>query len=82
MPIYCHNAVSANLYLCRQSKKLAFVGTVPKPSSLALYDWMVKYKNALLAKFSIYFYAVLSKQGQPHEVRGFLTKMPSDFYSK
>lgn len=69
-------------FLYEQVKKLGFVSTSTKVWIPELYDWMVKFKNVLVAKFSFFFYDVLSKHGLPNEFKMFLSKTYIDFYSK
>ena len=65
-----------------QSKKLPFGGS-PKTPSLPLYDWIVRYKNALVSKFSLYFFDVLSQHGgQMAEVKTLMSRMSTDYYAK
>ncbi|XP_055328186.1 KICSTOR subunit 2-like [Paramacrobiotus metropolitanus] len=60
--------------------KIAPLKSISPP---ALYTWFVKYQTALLAKFSLYFHDVLSKQtGLAAEFRTLLTRNNPDYYSK
>ncbi|XP_070533173.1 KICSTOR subunit 2-like isoform X2 [Ptychodera flava] len=47
-----------------------------------IYQWLVKYKNALMSKFSLYFHEVLSKQAPPGDVKSLMSKLPVDYYAK
>ncbi|XP_013389810.1 KICSTOR complex protein C12orf66 homolog [Lingula anatina] len=62
-----------------QSKKLGFSR---QPSMPALYQWLVRYKAALVAKFSLYFYETLSKQAPPGDLKALIAKTPVDFYAR
>jgi len=64
-----------------QTKKLGFVPS-PKVWSPALHGWMSRYKNALVSKFSLYFYEVLCRQGSVSEVKALMAKTSVDFYAK
>lgn len=50
--------------------------------SPALHGWMSQYKNALVSKFSLYFYEVLCRQGSLSEVKSLTAKTSVDFYAK
>lgn len=48
----------------------------------ALYQWLVKLKNAILAKCSLYFHTTLSQQATPGEMRSIMSKQSVDYYHK
>ncbi|XP_006818351.1 KICSTOR subunit 2-like [Saccoglossus kowalevskii] len=47
-----------------------------------LYLWILKYKDALVSKFSLYFHEVLSKQAPIGDIKTVMSKIPTDFYTK
>ncbi|XP_046629246.1 KICSTOR subunit 2-like isoform X1 [Neodiprion virginianus] len=56
-----------------------FLKTNPQP---ALYQWLVKLKNSILAKCSLYFHATLSQQASTGEMRSIMSKQSCDYYHK
>ncbi|XP_039260898.2 KICSTOR subunit 2-like [Styela clava] len=48
----------------------------------ALYQWMAKYFQSLVSKFSFYFYYSLNFQGQGDEMKIFLSKTSYDYVAK
>jgi len=64
-----------------QTKKLGFVPS-PKVWSPVLHGWMSRYKNALVSKFSLYFFEVLCRQGSLSDVKVLTAKTSVDFYAK
>lgn len=48
----------------------------------ALYDWMDKFYQSLVSKFSFYFFSQLSKQGKPEEMKAVLAKTSYDYVTK
>ncbi|OQV22159.1 UPF0536 protein C12orf66-like protein [Hypsibius exemplaris] len=52
---------------------------IPTP---ALITWFFRYHTALLAKFSLYFYDVLSKQTAQLDLKNLMAKTSPDYYQK
>lgn len=48
----------------------------------ALYQWMIKYYQSLVSKFSFYFYKLLSSQTKPEEIKALLSKTNYDYISR
>ncbi|XP_066584063.1 KICSTOR subunit 2-like isoform X1 [Prorops nasuta] len=66
-----------------QSWKLGFGATFLKANQQpALFLWLVKLKNAILAKCSLYFHTTLSQQASPGEMRSIMSKQSIDYYHK
>ncbi|XP_052763854.1 KICSTOR subunit 2-like isoform X2 [Mya arenaria] len=64
-------------------KKGMFGSTTKTLSSLpALYSWLLRYKCLLVAKFSLYFYDVLSKQTTSVDMKGLSAKNCEDYVAK
>jgi len=68
----------SSLLPAKEGRKLNFV-TGKSPPIPALFQWLGKYKALLVAKFGLYFYDVLSKQG---DMKPLQSKAATDFYSK
>ncbi|KAL2727486.1 KICSTOR subunit 2-like [Vespula maculifrons] len=67
----------------KESWKLGFGATFLKANQQpALYQWLVKLKNAILAKCSLYFHTTLSQQANPGEMRSIMSKQSVDYYHK
>ncbi|KAF7403275.1 hypothetical protein HZH68_006069 [Vespula germanica] len=67
----------------KESWKLGFGATFLKANQQpALYQWLVKLKNAILAKCSLYFHTTLSQQATPGEMRSIMSKQSVDYYHK
>ncbi|KAI0221223.1 hypothetical protein LSAT2_027374 [Lamellibrachia satsuma] len=66
----------------KEGKKLGFVNSSKSLPLPALYQWLTKYKRLLVAKFSLYFYDVLSKQAPRSEMRHLSSKASVDFFGK
>ncbi|PVD32126.1 hypothetical protein C0Q70_07554 [Pomacea canaliculata] len=65
----------------KESKKPFASG--PKISTMpALFLWLAKFKGFLVSKFSVYFYATLSKHSTPNDMKMWLSKAPEDYFSK
>lgn len=72
----------ATLIHPKESKKSAFGGSSKHGSLPALYQWLSKFKNLLLSKFSIYFYDILQRQASPPEMKSLISKTPDDFVTR
>lgn len=48
----------------------------------ALYEWMDKFYQSLVSKFSFYFFGQLSRQGKPEEMKSVLAKTSYDYVAK
>ncbi|XP_066584064.1 KICSTOR subunit 2-like isoform X2 [Prorops nasuta] len=67
----------------KESWKLGFGATFLKANQQpALFLWLVKLKNAILAKCSLYFHTTLSQQASPGEMRSIMSKQSIDYYHK
>ncbi|XP_048729248.1 KICSTOR subunit 2-like isoform X2 [Ostrea edulis] len=66
----------------KEIKKSTFGGSSKHGSPPALYQWLTKFKNLLLSKFSIYFYDILQKQASPPEMKSLISKTPDDFVTR
>lgn len=56
---------------------------VPKAlSAPRLYEWLCRYKDFLISKFSLYFQATLANSFPPANLRNLFSKLTVDFYSK
>ncbi|XP_074656671.1 KICSTOR subunit 2-like [Tubulanus polymorphus] len=64
----------------KENRKLSFGSKIP--AAPALYQWMMKLKSVLVAKFSLYFFEILSKQAPITEVKSVMSKSSIDFHSK
>ena len=66
-----------------QTWKLGFGATFLKANQQpALYQWLVKLRAAILAKFSLYFHTTLSQQASSGEMRSIVSKQGVDYYHK
>lgn len=65
----------------RESRRGLSFGSRSHPVP-ALYQWLWKFKGALVSKFSLYFHEILSKQTTPQEMKSLCSKAPSDFHSR
>ncbi|ESO06705.1 hypothetical protein HELRODRAFT_184949 [Helobdella robusta] len=73
----------SNMLTPREARRSTFGSNVQKPASSELFDWLNRFKNLLLSKFTLYFFEVLSQQsGSPSEVKTFLAKTFFDFYNR
>ncbi|XP_031785340.1 KICSTOR complex protein C12orf66 homolog [Nasonia vitripennis] len=67
----------------RETWKLGFGATFLKANQQpALYQWLVKLRAAVLAKFSFYFHTTLSQQASSGEMRSIMSKQATDYYHK
>ncbi|XP_067209825.1 KICSTOR subunit 2-like isoform X2 [Linepithema humile] len=67
----------------KESWKLGFGATFLKANQQpALYQWLVKLRSAILAKYSLYFHTALSQQASPGEMRSIMSKQSVDYYHK
>jgi len=71
----------------RETRKMSFATSLLRGVSggqvePVLYTWFSKFRAALLSKFSLYFYTVLSKQCSGNDMRGWMGKLPSDISNK
>lgn len=67
----------------KESWKLGFGATFLKANQLpALYQWLVKLRNAILAKSLLYFHTTLCQQASPGEMRNLMSKQNVDYYHK
>ncbi|OWF49740.1 UPF0536 protein C12orf66 homolog [Mizuhopecten yessoensis] len=66
----------------KEVKKSAFGGSSKQNPYPALYNWIFKYKQVLLSKFSLYFYELLSKQVHHSEMKTVTAKLTEDFINK
>ncbi|XP_058809994.1 KICSTOR subunit 2-like isoform X2 [Phymastichus coffea] len=67
----------------RETWKLGFGATFLKANQQpALYQWLIKLKSAILAKFSLYFHVTLSQQASSGEMRSIMSKQAIDYYHK
>uniref|UniRef100_A0A0L8G9Z0 Uncharacterized protein n=1 Tax=Octopus bimaculoides TaxID=37653 RepID=A0A0L8G9Z0_OCTBM len=68
----------------KETKRSAFSVTSSRQNScLTLFTWLLKYKNLLLSKFSIYFYEIINKNANsPLEMRNLCSKLPEDYYTR
>ncbi|XP_052251645.1 KICSTOR subunit 2-like isoform X2 [Dreissena polymorpha] len=68
----------------RETTKRGMFGSTSKTvSSLpALFSWLLRYKHLLVAKFSLYFYEVLSKQTTSADMRSLSMKNCEDYVAK
>ncbi|KAF7991117.1 hypothetical protein HCN44_002679 [Aphidius gifuensis] len=67
-----------------QTRMSAWERTLQNKESwkLALYQWLVKLRCAILAKSSLYFHTTLSQQASPGEMRNLMSKQNIDYYHK
>ncbi|XP_077990721.1 KICSTOR subunit 2-like [Glandiceps talaboti] len=65
-----------------QPKKRLSSPSHKTPPVPPLYQWLIKYKDALMSKFSLYFHEILSKQAPVVEIKSLLSKLRVDYYSK
>lgn len=68
----------------KETTKKSMFGQSSKTVSTwpALYQWLLRYKSLLVAKFSLYFYDVLSKQTTPVEMKSLSAKNVEDYSAK
>ncbi|XP_011505303.1 PREDICTED: UPF0536 protein C12orf66-like [Ceratosolen solmsi marchali] len=67
----------------RETWKLGFGATFLKANQQpALYQWLLKLRSAILAKFSFYFHTTLSQQTSSSEMRNIMSKQTIDYYYK
>ncbi|XP_014203567.1 KICSTOR complex protein C12orf66 homolog [Copidosoma floridanum] len=67
----------------RESWKLGFGTTFLKTNQHpALYQWLMKLRGAILAKFSLYFHTALSQQASSGEMKSIMNKQAIDYYHK
>ncbi|XP_046350661.1 KICSTOR subunit 2-like isoform X1 [Haliotis rufescens] len=62
--------------------KKGFVSTSKASVQTGVYHWLARFKGLLVAKFSLYFYEVLSKQAVPVEMKSWASKTTDDFIGK
>ena len=83
LPVNMRQTIPKNLpFLYHQGKKLGFVSSSRSGPALALYQWLLKFKGLLVAKFGLYFYDVLSKQAPSSELKNIMAKTSVDFFGK
>ncbi|KAL7307995.1 hypothetical protein TKK_0000083 [Trichogramma kaykai] len=67
----------------KETWKLGFGATFLKANQQpALFQWLVKLRNAVLAKFSFYFHTTLSQQASSGEMKSIMSKQNVDYYHK
>ncbi|GAB6028299.1 hypothetical protein CHUAL_014087 [Chamberlinius hualienensis] len=68
----------------RESRRISFspVGFLKQHQMPLLHQWLVKLKGCILAKFTIYFHEILSKQTSHQEMKNLSSKVSSDLYQK
>lgn len=67
----------------KESWKLGFSASFLKANQQpALYQWLVKLRSSILAKYSLYFHTTLSQQASPGEMRSIMSKQNVDYYHK
>ncbi|GAB1600377.1 KICSTOR complex protein C12orf66 homolog isoform X1 [Argonauta hians] len=87
-PVLAKNTVpavdSAMTHTASRTKRSAFSVTSSRQNSyLTLFTWLLKYKNLLLSKFSIYFYEIINKNANSSlEMRNLCSKLPEDYYTR
>ncbi|XP_013779618.1 KICSTOR complex protein C12orf66 homolog isoform X2 [Limulus polyphemus] len=65
-----------------ESRRLSCV-VISRPVSMpALYRWLFHLKSTLVAKFTLYFHDILSKQTTPLEMKNICFKTSTDLYQK
>nr|XP_022912490.1 KICSTOR complex protein C12orf66 homolog isoform X1 [Onthophagus taurus]XP_022912491.1 KICSTOR complex protein C12orf66 homolog isoform X1 [Onthophagus taurus]XP_022912493.1 KICSTOR complex protein C12orf66 homolog isoform X2 [Onthophagus taurus] len=62
-----------------QPWKLGFIKNIQWPP---LYQWLSKLKGAVISKFSLYFYHILSQQTTPTDMKQLCSKLQYDSYQK
>lgn len=70
--------------LAKETTKKSMFGHSSKTVSSwpALYQWLLRYKSLMVAKFSLYFYEVLSKQTTPIEMKSLSAKNTEDYVAR
>lgn len=68
----------------KETTKRSMFGTTSKTVFYwpALYYWLMKYKSLLVAKFSLYFYDILSKQTTAVDMRSLSAKNTEDYVAR
>ncbi|XP_063243177.1 KICSTOR subunit 2-like isoform X2 [Bacillus rossius redtenbacheri] len=67
----------------KESWTLGFGATFLKTSQLpGLFQWLLKLKAALVAKFSLYFYCTLAMQTVAPEMKALCSRLSCDYYHK
>lgn len=72
----------ASAQQAKEVKKSTFGGSSKHAPLPALYNWLLKYKQVLLSKFSLYFYDLLQKQTHQSEIKTICSKLSDDFINR
>ena len=63
-------------------KRIGFSTSSSRCQFPAVYQWLVRFKGLLVAKFGLYFFDVLSRHGPANEVKNLMAKASIDFYTR
>ena len=65
-----------------QVKRIGFSSSSSRCQFPAVYQWLVRFKALLVAKFGLYFCDVLNKHGPTNEVKNLMAKASVDFFNR